>query len=102
MIHVKIVIDHSYADFSLSEEAWEAYGKEKPRDLNDVAFRSDPDFICVVEQLGERANGKSYWGQIAELEIVEIPDGIPVRIENYDGNEWVAEEHRTWGKSEKM
>lgn len=24
----KIVIDHAYADFDLSEEAWDAYGKE--------------------------------------------------------------------------
>lgn len=99
---MKIVIDHSYADFSLSEEAWEAYGKEKPRDLNDIVFRSDPELIRVVEQLGERANGRSFWGQIAELEIIEVPDGVPIQIESYDWNEWIAEKHRIWGKYEKM
>lgn len=99
---MKIVIDHSYADFVLSDEAWEQYGKGKPEDLNSIAFRSDPDLVSVVEEIGKRANGKSHWGQTAELEIVNIPDGIPVQIENYDGNEWVAEVHRTWGKAEKM
>lgn len=86
----------------LSDEAWKQYGKGKPEDVNSVIFRTDLDLIRVVEQLGGKASGRSYWGQMAELEIVEVPDGIPVRIENYDGNEWVAEEHRTWGKAEKM
>ncbi|AFM40987.1 hypothetical protein Desaci_2012 [Desulfosporosinus acidiphilus SJ4] len=102
MVRIKIVIDRSYANFSLSEEAWTAYGKERPKDLNSIVFRSDPDLIRVVEQLGERANGQSQFGPKNKLEIVEVPDEIPVRIESYDGNEWVAEEHRVWGKDEKI
>ena len=53
----------------------------------------------MVEQLGERANGRSQFSLETELEIVEVPKGIPIRIESYDGNEWVAEEHRVWGKN---
>jgi hypothetical protein len=27
---------------------------------------------------------------------VDIPDDVKWEIEEYDGNEWVAEVHRTW------
>jgi len=54
--------------------------------------RDDPDLIRVVEELGEEANGK-----YAELKIVEIPDDVEWVIQEYDGYEWVAEKHRTWG-----
>lgn len=47
--------------------------------------------IRVVEHLGEKANGSC-----AELAVVEIPDGVEYEIDEYDGNEHVAEVHRTW------
>ena len=53
--------------------------------------RSCSVLVKVVEEMGEKANGK-----FAELKIVEIPDGIDFEIEEYDGREWVAEKHRTW------
>lgn len=53
--------------------------------------RDDLDLIAVVEELGEKANGDH-----AELKIVEIPDDVDWIIEEYDGNEWVAEKHRIW------
>ena len=59
---------------------------------DDSVKRNDPVLIQVVEELGDEANGEH-----AKLEIVEIPDGVECNIEEYDGNEWVSEEHRTWG-----
>lgn len=54
--------------------------------------RADPDLIKVVEELGKKANGAC-----ANLQIVEIPDGVEWVVEEYDGNEHIAESHRTWG-----
>jgi hypothetical protein len=55
--------------------------------------RTDPALLRVIEELGERANGVC-----AKLEVVEIPDNVEYEIAEYDGNEWIAEKHRTWGK----
>lgn len=54
--------------------------------------RADPDLIAVVEELKKLADGSH-----ANLKIVEIPDNIEYEIEEYDGQEWIAESHRTWG-----
>lgn len=53
--------------------------------------RHDPQLIRVVEEMGEAASGAC-----AKLAIVEIPDGTDYVIEEYDGNEHIAETHRTW------
>ncbi len=53
--------------------------------------RTDPLLIQVVEELGKEANGGC-----AELEIVEIPDGVDYEIEDYDGIESIHERHRSW------
>lgn len=53
--------------------------------------RDDPDLIAVVEELGERANGRC-----AELEVVEIPDDVKWEIDDYDGIETIHEVHRKW------
>ena len=53
--------------------------------------RTDKDLIKVIELLGAEANTR-----YSKLKIVEIPDDIEFTIEEYDGNEWVAEKHRTW------
>jgi len=53
--------------------------------------RDDSNLIKVVEELGDKANGR-----YAELQIVEIPDGIKWEIEEYAGLERVSEKHRTW------
>lgn len=53
--------------------------------------REDPLLIQAIEELGEEANGRC-----AKLKIVEIPDDVEYEIEEYDGNEHIAEVHKTW------
>jgi hypothetical protein len=53
--------------------------------------RNDPDLIAVIEELGDKASDR-----YGDLKIVEIPDDVDWEIEEYDGSEWVAENHRTW------
>ena len=53
--------------------------------------RNDPLLIQVVEELGKDADGN-----LAELKVVDIPDGVEYTIEEYDGIEHIAEKHRTW------
>lgn len=53
--------------------------------------RNDKDLIKVIEELGEKANT-----QVSTLKIVDIPDDVKWTIEKYGGNEWIAEEPRTW------
>jgi hypothetical protein len=53
--------------------------------------RHDPLVVRVVEEMGDEVNG-----DCAGLKVVEIPDGVDYEIQEYDGNEWIAEKHRTW------
>jgi len=54
--------------------------------------RDDKNLVAVVKELGNKANGLC-----AELKVVTIPDDVEWTIEEYDGLEWIAEKHRTWG-----
>jgi len=59
--------------------------------------RDDPILIQIIEELGLRAAAR---GGYSKLGIIEIPDDVPAdgwTIMEYDGMEWVAEKHRTWG-----
>jgi hypothetical protein len=112
--NMKVVINSDYGGFGLSDEAIELYAKykgltlrkeeKKPGSilsndyyLGDEWFncrdipRNDTDLVRVVKELGEKANGFC-----ASLKLVDIPLDIQWFIEEYDGNEWVAEKHRTW------
>ena len=66
------------------------YGSQQiyERDMD----RDDPILVQVVEELGDLCNTK-----VSALKVVEIPDDVQFTIEEYDGREWVAEVHRTWG-----
>lgn len=57
------------------------------------AFRSNPILIQVVEELGEKANGR-----YAKLKIIEIPFDGPEgwEVDEYDGSECIVEKHRKW------
>lgn len=65
-------------------------------EYDQMAFRSHPDIIEVIEVLGPAANTR-----YCRLQIVDIPDPDVtldmLEIGEYDGAEWVAEKHRTWG-----
>lgn len=90
---MKVVINKCLGGYSLSKEAykflnipWDGYGFEFMKD------RSNPALVKCVEALGDKASGC-----FAELKVVEIPDDVEWEIDEYDGVEWVAEKHRTWG-----
>ena len=91
----KVVINSCFGGFGLSKQAydelgipWDGYGY----DYNADKKRADPQLVAVVEKLGDDANGNH-----ARLRVVDVPDGVNWRIEEYDGREKIAEEHRIWG-----
>jgi len=106
---MKIVINRCWGGFAISKEAaqfmaergnatakaelenggqWYGFGYTED---SDGYKRTDPDLVAAVEALGEKANG-----ELALLVVVEIPDGIEWTLEEYDGQEHIAEKHRTW------
>lgn len=106
---MKVVINECHGGFGLSKEAIEMlhklkglpipvvwaeswYGfRDSEIDLYELN-RADPDLVKVVEELKHNADGFC-----ACLKVVNIPDDAEWQIEGYDGMEWVAEKHRTWG-----
>ncbi len=114
---MKIVINKKHGGFHLSKDAVLLYGEKKglniiakqdevikdlchyylneEKEENSFAEwdieRTDPALIEVVEQLGDLANTR-----YTRLKIVEVPDNVKWEINDYDGVEWVAEQHRTW------
>ena len=90
-----IVINNCYGGFSLSGKAETLYkemaGITDPDWHDREVARDDPYLVKIVQDLKADANGK-----YAELKIVEVPADVEWEIAEYDGNEWVAEKHRTW------
>ena len=89
---MKVVINKCHGGFGLSKKAyeflgidWDGYGHGYNED------RSNPDLVRCVETLKEDS-----FGRYAQLVVIEIPDDVKWHIEEYDGLEWVAEDHRTW------
>lgn len=93
-------------DFKSKEKIpWDGTGKEPiflsystNSDLSEDSHfwrdgieRDDPALIQVIEELGKEADGKH-----SSLKIVQIPDDVKWYIAEYDGDEHVAEHHRTW------
>lgn len=112
---MKIVINRCFGGFGLSDVAIQRYGELAGLNLvadDDREFgitwyldsiddknyfdqysilRNDPYLVQVVEELG-----KESWDSFSELAVIEIPDNVKWNIKAYDGNEHVAEHHRTW------
>ena len=115
---MEIVINRNYGGFGLSYEAVRLYAvlkgvglivkqteygteayyfdrvSEETRFYDFDIDRTDPILVQVVKQLGEQA-GERHFG--SDLKVVTIPDDVEWTIEEYDGVEWIAEKHRTWG-----
>lgn len=93
---IKIVINVSRGEgFRISKKAIKRYAEKCGLDPNDVSdydfIRDDPDLVEIVEELGHRS-----WGHDACLKVVEIPDSVNWKIVEYEGDEHIAEIHRTW------
>jgi hypothetical protein len=100
---MKVVINTVFGGFGLSDKAMlELERRGAVRLLRtdsglyieneDDEFRSNPELVKIVKEMGEDS-----FGDFAQLEIVEVPDDVQWHISSYDGAEWVAENHRTWG-----
>jgi hypothetical protein len=115
--HRDIVINTQHGGFGLNKDAQIAYLERtgipyiaRPRDdrhstelygpiimvngkhwYDKNISRDDPVLIGLVQELGEAS-----WGDHAKLKIVRIPADVDWQIEDYDGIEWVSEQHRTW------
>lgn len=102
---MKVVVNHCWGGFSLSPEGVEALLNAK-KELTDEEVkdtrecsgrnlrRNDPILVKLVEEKGS----KFMSGELAQLEVVEIPDSLEdFWIEDNDGAERVVEPHRSWG-----
>jgi hypothetical protein len=115
--HREIVINISHGGFGLSQDAQIAYLERSqiaytlvPRDdrhsterygpiimvngnhwYDHTIPRDDPVLVELVRELGSAC-----YGEHARLKIIKIPANVAWQIEEYDGKEWVAEQHRIW------
>lgn len=79
--------------YKMSMEDRMAYNRqysEQTISCRDIA-RDDEALVQLVEEDAEK-----YAGRCATLKVVDIPDDVKWQIEEYDGYEHVAEQHRTW------
>lgn len=72
----------------ISEDAYNTYSVP----ITTIDW-TDPHLVETFEALGAAANGR-----FSQLCLIDIPNDVNWQIEQYDGLEWVAEVHRTWGK----
>ncbi len=87
---MKLVINDCYGGFQLSEAAWtlaenccRQEGRALPENLRDWE-RDDPVLIRIVEELGPAASG-----EVANLVVVDLPDGMDPEIVQNDGWEYI-------------
>lgn len=90
---MKIVINTCYGGFGLSKEALALFNERSGTTITYERNieRNNPILVEIVEQLGQSANTR-----FSKLKVVEISDDVRWQIEEHDGNEWIAEKHRTW------
>lgn len=92
-------VNHFIFTYTLTKDVGDQFEEEEFHNLFDQYSykrefdRHDVDLVKVVETLGSKAAS----GKFSQLKIVEIPEDVDYKIKEYDGAEWVAETHRTWG-----
>ncbi len=101
---MKILLNKCFGGFGLTKAVykelgleWDGYGFLSNEQLNIesddyMAYRYDNRLIEAVENVGV----KESTGSLAQLEIVEIPGGIEIEFDEYDGIESVHEKHKRW------
>ena len=100
---MKIVVNKCFGGFSVSQTVMKELGISSKfgylcnedfgiENANWEAYRAAPALIAAIEKVGI----KDATGSLAELEIVEIPDGTDWYIHDYDGIETIHEVHRSW------
>lgn len=78
-------IGEVWADAPSVREEWlDSFCYDIPRD--------DPLLLQVIDELGVEVSS----APMAQLKIVEIPDGVKWHIEKYHGLESIDEDHRSW------
>lgn len=86
---MKVVVNVSHGGFYLSQAAFRMLDQIKaPKEHDEFYFsynRHDPNLVHVVETLGQQASG-----EYSKLEVVEWPDCVPYKIDEYDGWEKVT------------
>lgn len=91
---MKIVVNRCFGGFGLSKAAYKELGLEWDMfgyEYDGYDKRTDSKLVAVVEKLGKEASGT-----LADLEVIEIPDGVKWEIDEYDGVETIHEVHRSW------
>jgi len=103
---MKIVINTSYGGFSISEKVykelgleWDGYGflcnddlEISDGGLGVYQYRADPRLIEAIEKVGLEDSSSKY----SRLKIIDVPEGLPVYISDYDGKESIHEKHTFW------
>ena len=90
---MKVVVNKSFGGFGLSEEAMRLYTERGGASEEDYSMdRTDPILVALVEELGEKVNGR-----YAQLAIIDLPeDALLWDIADYVGYETIHERHRVW------
>ena len=94
----RIVINRCYGGFGLSNLAAKRY-RELAWIPEEELFwtydipRDSAILLQVIDELGAQESS----GPHAELKVIEVPEGVKWHIGEYDGMEWIAEDHRQWG-----
>jgi hypothetical protein len=64
----------------------------KNYNIDSLEFRTDKDVVAVFKD-------EILKGRAEDYKVIEVPDEYAGKIHicNYDGKEWIAENHQVWG-----